>query len=202
VRSAFIVAAGAALAVAAGLVAVAGAVGGGHPVSAGPAAARPVTGVPSVGPAAFGPTDVAWLQLLTPMTDQAVRLAALARTRATDPGLRSLAGSIATAHGAELTRLRACEQRAGVGGQDVHAGHDMPGMTTAAEYAAAEQAAGGAFDRIVVDHLREYLEQSVKLAGSEDANGTEPGVRQLAADLARSRSAALSRLDAIAARQG
>ncbi|GAA5021175.1 DUF305 domain-containing protein [Kitasatospora paranensis] len=201
-RSAFIVAAGAALAVTAGLVAVAGAAGSGRPVPAGPAAARPATGVPSGGPGAFGPTDVAWLQLLTPMTEQAVRLAALAGTRAADPGLRSLAGSIATAHGAELSRLRACEQRAGVGATDVHAGHDMPGMTTAAEYTAAEQAAGSAFDRIVEDRLREYLEQSVKLAGSEDANGTEPGVQQLAADLARSRSAELSRLDGIAARQG
>ncbi|MFD9128548.1 DUF305 domain-containing protein [Kitasatospora sp. NPDC059571] len=197
-RSAFIVAAGAALLVTATLVAVAGVPGRAGPAR--PAAGGPVPAAArAASPGAFGPTDVAWLQLLTPMTDQAVRLAALARTRAADPRLRTLAAAVATGHGAELSRLRALEQRAGVAGTDVHAGHDMPGMTTAAEYTAAEQASAGAFDRIVEDRMREYLDQSVRLAGSEGANGSDPAVKQLAADLARTRAAELGELDRLAA---
>ncbi|MFF1869843.1 DUF305 domain-containing protein [Kitasatospora herbaricolor] len=157
-------------------------------------AGGPGTDVASTSGSAFNPTDLAWLQLAAPMTEQAVQLARLVTTRAASPDLRALATAVADADGAELARLHALLVRAGADQARPHEGHDMPGMTTAVEYAAAEQASGAAFDRLAGTYLREYLEQSVRLAGSESAAGREPATRELAADIRRNRAAELARL--------
>ncbi|MFC8455077.1 DUF305 domain-containing protein [Kitasatospora sp. NPDC057223] len=191
-RRAFIGAAVASLAVCGALAAVAlpGAGAAPGPVGA-PASAG--SRMPSAA-SAFNPTDVAWLQLAAPMTEQAVRLAALVADRAASPQLRELATAVGAADGAELARLNRLLAQAGADRDRPHEGHDMPGMTTPAEYAAAEQESGPAFDRLVSGHLREYLEQSVHLAGSEGSAGREPATRELAADIGRSRAAELARL--------
>ncbi|OKI29326.1 hypothetical protein A6A07_24550 [Streptomyces sp. CB03911] len=157
-------------------------------------AGGPGTDVASTSGSAFNPTDLAWLQLAAPMTEQAVQLARLVTTRAASPDLRALATAVADTDGAELARLHALLVRAGADQARPHEGHDMPGMTTAVEYAAAEQASGAAFDRLAGTYLREYLEQSVRLAGSESAAGREPATRELAADIRRNRAAELARL--------
>ncbi|MET9618926.1 DUF305 domain-containing protein [Kitasatospora indigofera] len=143
---------------------------------------------------AFNPTDLAWLQLAAPMTEQALQLTELVASRAASPDLRELAAAVTAADGAELTRLHALLVRAGADQARPHEGHDMPGMTTATEYAAAERESGAAFDRLVSTYLREYLEQSVRLADSENAAGRDRATRELAADVRLSRGAELARL--------
>ncbi|MEV6206973.1 DUF305 domain-containing protein [Kitasatospora sp. NPDC051914] len=184
-RRAFAGAALAALAVCGGLAAVA------RPAErSAPAAAAPVVAAP----APYNPTDTAWLQLLVPMTEQNIRLAELTAARAASPELRALAAEIAEGHRTELARLRELTRLGGVTGDNPHTGHDMPGMTTAAEYIEAEHATGADFDRLAALHLREYLEQSVRLAASESTAGSADAARRLAADLHRTRSAQLTRL--------
>ncbi|MFE3112268.1 DUF305 domain-containing protein [Kitasatospora indigofera] len=170
--------------------------GGGPGTAAGTAAGAgtSATDAASIAGAAFNPTDLAWLQLAAPMTEQALRLAELVTVRATSPDLRELAAAVTAADGAELTRLHALLVRAGADQARPHEGHDMPGMTTATEYAAAQQESGAAFDRTVSTYLREYLEQSVRLADSENAAGRDHTTRELAADIRRSRGAELARL--------
>ncbi|WP_329611813.1 DUF305 domain-containing protein [Kitasatospora herbaricolor] len=213
-RRAFVGAAVASLAVCGALAAVAvpGAAPERAPAAAATAARQAPGGVAGAGPGAaagtggagadvastagpaFNPTDLAWLQLAAPMTEQAVRLARLVTARAASPDLRELAAAVAGADGAELSRLHALLVRAGADQARPHEGHDMPGMTTAVEYTAAEQDSGAAFDRLVGSYLREYLEQSVRLADSECAAGREPATRGLAADIRRNRAAELARL--------
>ncbi|MFE2915387.1 DUF305 domain-containing protein [Kitasatospora indigofera] len=171
----------------------AGTVAGGGPGTAAGAGTSATDGA-SIAGAAFNPTDLAWLQLAAPMTEQALRLAELVTVRATSPDLRKLAAAVTAADGAELTRLHALLVRAGADQARPHEGHDMPGMTTATEYAAAQQESGAAFDRTVSTYLREYLEQSVRLADSENAAGRDHTTRELAADIRRSRGAELARL--------
>ncbi|MEV7182035.1 DUF305 domain-containing protein [Kitasatospora sp. NPDC093679] len=184
-RRAFVAAAVAALAVCGALAAVA------RP-SDRPAAAVAAPAAPSA--TAFNPTDAAWLQLLVPMTEQNVRLAELTAERATGPELRSLASEIAAGGRGDLARLQELTRLGGVSGDNPHTGHDMPGFTTAAEYAEAERTGGADFDRYAVLHLREYLEQSVRLADSESTAGAAASTRRLAADLRRTRAAQLARL--------
>ncbi len=191
-RRAFVGAAVASLAVCGALAAVALPGSGAAP---GPVGALASTaGSASAPESAFNPTDVAWLQLAAPMTEQAVRLAALAADRAASPQLRELAAAVSGADGAELARLRGLLVQAGADQVRPHEGHDMPGMTTPAEYAAAERESGPAFDRLVTTYLREYLDQSVRLADSERSAGREQATRDLAADIRRGRAAELARL--------
>ncbi|MCU7826235.1 DUF305 domain-containing protein [Kitasatospora sp. DSM 101779] len=166
------------------------------------AVARP-SDRPAAGPASvtvtpattvFNPTDAAWLQLLVPMTEQNIRLAELTANRATVPELRAIAGEIASSSRGDLARLQELTRAGGVAGDNPHTGHDMPGFTTAVEYTEAERATGADFDRHAVLHLREYLEQSVRLADSESTADSAATARQLAADLRRTRAAQLARL--------
>lgn len=187
-RRAFAGAAVAALAVCGGLAAVAWP-GGGTAPAAGPSAVPAATAA-----AVFNPTDVAWLQLVTPMTEQAVKFAELVNTRSSSPQLRALAAAVTDADRAELARLRELLVKSGGAGVNPHEGHDMPGMTTPAEYAAAEREQGAGFDRLAGTYLREYLQQSVHLAESENTAGGEQATRALAADIHRNRSAELGRL--------
>ncbi|GJF31290.1 DUF305 domain-containing protein [Kitasatospora sp. NE20-6] len=183
-RRAFVGAAVAALVLCGGLMAVARPGGG----PAAPAAGATASAAP------FNPTDVAWLQLAAPMTEQAVHLAGLVTARSASPELRALADTVTRGDTADLGRLRALIAQAGASGANPHEGHDMPGMTTAAEYAAVEQEQGAAFDRLATTHLREYLEQSVHLAEAESTAGSRPDVRALAADIRRNRTAELGGL--------
>ncbi|PBC70808.1 uncharacterized protein (DUF305 family) [Streptomyces sp. TLI_235] len=187
-RRAFAGAAVAALALCGALAAVAG------PSERPPVAASTAASAPAPSAAPFNPTDAAWLQLLAPMTEQNIRLAELTANRATAPELRALAAEIAGSHRGELARLHELTRLGGVTGDNPHTGHDMPGFTTATEYAEAERAGGTDFDRLAVQHLREYLDQSVRLADSESAAGGAPAARRLAADLRRARAAELARL--------
>ncbi|MCX5215196.1 DUF305 domain-containing protein [Kitasatospora sp. NBC_00240] len=203
-RRAFVGAAVASLAVCGALAAVAGpgpeaqrppaVAGAASPAVPGTVAVASATPSAPTPGSAFNPTDVAWLQLAAPMTEQALRLAELVAARASTPDLRELAAAVTGADGAELARLQALLVQAGADRARPHEGHDMPGMTTPAEFAAAEQESGAAFDRLVSTYLREYLEQSVRLADSESSAGKEPATRRLAADIRRGRAAELARL--------
>lgn len=100
---------------------------------------------PGVSPAPSGtapatPTDVGWVQLMTPMNQQAVKLLTLAAERAAEPRVRAFAVRLRTGHEAELNRLRPLLTRMGLPLTDVHAGHDMPGMVTEQDLEAAHAA--------------------------------------------------------------
>lgn len=83
---------------------------------------------------------VGWVQLMTPMNQQAVKLLTLAAERAAEPRVRAFAVRLRTGHEAELNRLRPLLTRMGLPLTDVHAGHDMPGMVTEQDLEAAHAA--------------------------------------------------------------
>ncbi|MEV4288445.1 DUF305 domain-containing protein [Nonomuraea bangladeshensis] len=78
-----------------------------------------------------------------------------------------------------------------------HAGHDMPGMITAAELARLRTAEGPAFDTLFTRHLRAHLRQSRSVTRSEQVSGADPGIKALAAAIERTRTTQLSALGAV-----
>ncbi|WP_406311487.1 DUF305 domain-containing protein [Streptosporangium sp. NBC_01639] len=137
----------------------------------------------------FNATDTAWLQLMIPMDERTLPLLDLGAERGHDPAVRRLAARIGKAHLAELGRLRKTLGRTGLPPTNVHAGHDMPGMVTAADLTALGAATGPSFDRLFADHLREHLDQSAALARSEQTAGADGDTRALAAAVERARAA-------------
>ncbi|MFG2507552.1 DUF305 domain-containing protein [Streptomyces rubiginosohelvolus] len=152
----------------------------------------PPTGTPT---AASTATDVGWVQLMTPMNQQAVKLLTLAAERAAEPRVRDFAVRLRTGQEAELVRLRALLTRMGLPGTDVHAGHDMPGMVTVRDLEAARAAEGPAFDRLVLAQIRDHLRQSAQVSRSETTSGGRADARELAAALVTARETSLAELE-------
>ncbi|WP_089117268.1 DUF305 domain-containing protein [Streptomyces sp. SS07] len=140
-------------------------------------------------------TDVGWVQLMTPMNQQAVKLLALAAERAAEPRVRDFAVRLRTGQEAELIGLRALLTRMGLPGTDVHAGHDMPGMVTVRDLEAARAAEGSAFDRLVLAQIRDHLRQSAQVSRSEITSGGRADARELAAALVTARETSLAELE-------
>ncbi|MFD4594488.1 DUF305 domain-containing protein [Streptomyces rubiginosohelvolus] len=152
----------------------------------------PPTGTPTATSTA---TDVGWVQLMTPMNQQAVKLLTLAAERAAEPRVRDFAVRLRTGQDAELVRLRGLLSRMGLPGTDVHAGHDMPGMVTVRDLEAARAAEGPAFDRLVLVQIRDHLRQSAQVSRSEITSGGRADARELAAALVTARETSLAELE-------
>ncbi|MEU9950867.1 DUF305 domain-containing protein [Streptomyces sp. NPDC047939] len=148
------------------------------------------------------PTDAAWVQLMTPMNEQAVVLLTLAGNRAVDSRTRSWAATLRTAQNSELARLRALLARMGLPDTNVHEGHDMPGMVTEHDLARARTVEGGAFDGFLVAQIGDHLRQSAQVSRSETKAGTRPDAKRLAAALVSARRAELDRLAGLSSRTG
>lgn len=147
------------------------------------------------GTASATPTDVGWVQLMTPMNQQAVKLLTLAAERAAEPRVRAFAVRLRTGHEAELTRLRPLLTRMGLPLTDVHAGHDMPGMVTEQDLEAAHAAEGPALDRLVLARVRDHLRQSARVSRSEITAGGRADARELARALVTAREGFLAELE-------
>jgi hypothetical protein len=70
----------------------------------------------------------------------------------------------------------------------------MPGMVTPALVTEAAATSGAAFDDLLRKHLREHMEQGMRLATSEAKAGVEPQTKALAAQMISDRDAYLPRL--------
>ncbi|WP_097973830.1 DUF305 domain-containing protein [Streptomyces sp. gb14] len=152
----------------------------------------PPTGTPTATSTA---TDVGWVQLMTPMNQQAAKLLTLAAERAAEPRVRDFAARLRIGQEAELDRLRALLTRMGLPATDVHAGHDMPGMVTVRDLEAARAAEGPAFDRLVLAQIRDHLRQSAQVSRSETTSGGRADARELAAALVTARETSLAELE-------
>ncbi|GAT67851.1 DUF305 domain-containing protein [Planomonospora sp. ID91781] len=153
-------------------------------------------------PGAFNATDVAWLQLMIPMTEQALDLLVSAPQRAADPEVARLAAELDAGHRAQLRTLRGLLKRSGTPPVNVHEGHDMPGMVTATELAEVNRVEGAAFDRLFTEHVGEYLRQSVQVARGEQGSGADRETRAFAAAVERTRAGELIRLTGLGGASG
>lgn len=129
---------------------------------------------------AFNPTDVAWLQLVVPMTENALSAARLAPDHAASPAVLAAARSVAAPSERLLTRLKSVRDRAGLPAADVHSGHRMPGMVTAADLVSLRTGRGAEFDQRLVALLRAHAAQLVVLARGERTSGADAETRELA----------------------
>jgi uncharacterized protein (DUF305 family) len=142
----------------------------------------------------FNATDVAWLQLMIPMTEQAVRLLDLAPDKTADPRITRLSKSLSADHRAELRRLHGLLDRSGVPYVNVHEGHNIPGMVTTDELKVITEAKGAAFDRLFAELTRDYLKQSVLVAQGEQGSGADTDTKAFAAAMAKAHTGELTRL--------
>ncbi|MER8070584.1 DUF305 domain-containing protein [Streptomyces sp. NPDC094034] len=167
-----------------------------------PSAERPAPAVSSSAPAPssgapFTATDSGWIQLMTPMNEQAGRLLALASAQESTPQLASWAAALAEEHRTELAQLRQLLGRMGLPGTNVHEGHDMPGMVTDADLDRARGLTGAEFDGFVRREIRAHLEQSQRVSRSESRAGGGEEAKRLAGRIADARAEQLRTLSSL-----
>ncbi|MDH2427185.1 DUF305 domain-containing protein [Sphaerisporangium sp. TRM90804] len=173
--------------------------------TAAPAATSSATPAPSAAPSSqhplavavsrgFGPTDLAWIELMIPMDESILRMLAVVPEKTGDSGLRRLAERLGEDHRAEVVKLRQLLLRAAAPENNPHQGHNMPGMVTDEEQKEMEAAKGAAFDRLFTGHLREHLKQSVIVADGERDAGIHKDTKALATAVAKARAAQLAEL--------
>ncbi|MCX5068988.1 DUF305 domain-containing protein [Micromonospora lupini] len=177
---------------------------GGVDPTAAPASAAPTPA--SAAPAPTSPvllngTDDAFIQLLLPMNEGALALidALDARPSGADPALRAVLGDIRAAHRAESVELRGLLAAGNRPEQNIHAGHQMPGMVTDVALAELRAAPAAEVPTRAVGLLRAHLAQTVVLCRGEQTAGGSPEVRTLAGRIQEARAA---ELDALARQPG
>ncbi|GGO31921.1 DUF305 domain-containing protein [Micromonospora parathelypteridis] len=170
------------------------------PATTPPATAPAATTVPAptgtAGP--FSPTDIAWLQLTVAMVERLLPVLDLVLARTTDPAWRHLAAQVGATLRTDLGKARRLLGDSLAPTTNPHEGHDMPGMVTAEELTALRSASGQPFLRLLAEHLRAHLTQSVLVASAERTNGVQPATTALAVAVVRDGTANLARLDRLA----
>ncbi|MFJ8965898.1 hypothetical protein ACIRG5_41565 [Lentzea sp. NPDC102401] len=100
--------------------------------------------------------------------------------------LARFAAELRASQADELVRLR---DRAGLPDTNPHAGHQMPGLVSEADLLAIRTDPSA-----LAKKLHEHLDQTAKLARSEQENGTDAATKEFAASVESSRRDQLTRL--------
>ncbi|RVX42629.1 uncharacterized protein (DUF305 family) [Nonomuraea polychroma] len=132
--------------------------------------------------AAFNDADVMFAQTMIPHHEQAVEMADLAATRASDPEVKKLATTIKAAQDPEIQTMRGWLTEWGKPESDPegHMGHGMPGMLSEQEMNRLEAAKGKAFDKLFVQQMIAHHKGAIKMARTEQKDGSNPQAKELA----------------------
>lgn len=147
----------------------------------------------------FNAADVEFAQNMIVHHEQALAMAELAETRASDPELVALAGDIWAAQQPEITTMTGWLD---TWGEPVEppGGHEqpgMPGMAPGDEMAALEKAAGVEFDRSFTRMMIAHHDGAIEMAGQVRTDGVNRDVDALAATIAQTQQAEVVRLEGI-----
>jgi uncharacterized protein (DUF305 family) len=147
----------------------------------------------------FNDADVMFAQMMIPHHEQAVEMAELAETRASDPEVVELAAQIKAAQDPEIDTMTGWLEAWGEPAEMDH-GMDMPGIMTDEEMAELEAAEGVEFDKVFVHHMIAHHQGAIEMAETEIADGQNAEAKELAAQIAESQTAEVAQLEGIMAR--
>ncbi|GAA3747030.1 DUF305 domain-containing protein [Plantactinospora mayteni] len=148
--------------------------------------------------------DIAFAQGMIPHHQQAVQMAELAESRASDPQVKSLASKIKAAQQPEIDQMTAWLREWGMptappstGGHTTHGsapGGATPGMMTDQDMAAMERATGNEFDRMFLEMMIRHHQGAVQMATTETAQGQNPAAKRLAEKINADQTAEISQM--------
>ena len=166
-----------------------------------PSAAAPKSG------ATFNATDVKFATGMIPHHRQAIDMAKTARSKATTPEVKTLADKIAKAQEPEIATmsgwLTAWGEPVPSPGAMHHGMDDMgqmPGMMTDQEMQDLSKATGKDFDRMFLQMMIKHHQGAVEMARTEQAQGQDPAVKQLAGKIAADQAAEIAEMQGMLAK--
>jgi uncharacterized protein (DUF305 family) len=159
--------------------------------------------------ASFNDADVMFAQMMIPHHKQAVEMATLADTQATDPQLKQLAAQIKSAQDPEITKMTGWLQAWGkpttapsghsMGGASSMPGMGggMPGMMSDADMTKLKAAKGKDFDRQFATMMIGHHNGAIQMARDEQTNGSSADAKALAKNIADSQQTEVATLQKI-----
>jgi len=152
--------------------------------------------------------DVSFAQDMIPHHAQAVVMAKMARTRASDPDVTALAADIEAAQGPEIEQMSGWLRTwgvkvpdadtetdgSGMGGMGGMDADDMPGMMTGGQMSRLGKASGADFDRMWLQLMIQHHQGAVEMAEAEQREGQNPDAVALAKKIEAAQTAEISRM--------
>jgi uncharacterized protein (DUF305 family) len=151
----------------------------------------------------FNAQDVAFAEQMIPHHRQAVEMATLAQTRASDPQVKELAAQIRAAQGPEIATMTGwlrkwgkkipSDSMHGSMGAD-HGMSSMPGMMSMDEMNGMEQATGAEFDRLFLQGMTRHHQGAVEMAKAEQTKGKDASAVALAKAIEQAQTKEIARM--------
>ena len=172
----------------------------------------PANGSVSVNPT-FNSADTMFARMMIPHHEQAVEMADLAETKATDPHIRQLATKISTGQQAEIATMKGwlaawgqpttmpscpgmhCMPSGTMPHDTMPSGMmpsgmpEMPGMMSGADMAKLKAATGTDFDKQFLQMMITHHQGAIMMARAELAHGTNPDAKALAGRIVQTQQA-------------
>ncbi|MFI7130701.1 DUF305 domain-containing protein [Nonomuraea sp. NPDC050153] len=148
--------------------------------------------------ASFNDADATFAQMMIPHHEQAVEMADLAETRASDKEVKELAAKIKAAQDPEIQTMKGWLTQWGKplpsGGMDHGMGHDMPGMMSADDMKKLEAAKGAAFDRQFAELMIAHHNGAIEMARTEQSQGSNAEAKELAKTIESAQQAEVAQM--------
>lgn len=148
-------------------------------------------------PVRYNSVDVWFVRMMIPHHSQALRMAALAPQRASDPQIRALAERVRAGQLAEIQALRGWLQERHLDPEDPRDGHDhasMPGMQSDAAMRRLTEARGAEFDRMFVEMMTDHHQGAITMATELLRVGIDETAQQLANSIAVEQGVEIDRM--------
>jgi uncharacterized protein (DUF305 family) len=157
----------------------------------------------SAGAAAFSAADVMFARMMIPHHREAIEMAEMAESRASDPEVKSLAAKIKEAQQPEIDTmtgwLSAWGQPAPMPGMSMPSmDHGaMPGAMSRADMATLEAAKGAAFDKQFLTMMITHHQGAITMAQDEIRDGSNTGTKALAQKIVTDQQAEITTMRTI-----
>lgn len=150
--------------------------------------------------------DVTFAQSMLPHHQQAVQMAQVAETRASNPEVKALAAKIEQAQEPEIEQLTGWLTNWGAPMPSASAGggHDMPGMNTQMpgmmtdkDMAGMKAATGAGFDKLFLQMMIRHHQGAIEMAKTEQQQGKDTAAKTLAANIEADQTAEITQMQAL-----
>lgn len=166
----------------------------GHETSTASHGAPAATTVSPQPGASFNDADAMFAQNMIPHHQQAVEMAELAETRATDPEVKELAAKIKAAQDPEIQTMQGWLKDWGKPAPSGGMHHGMPGVMSEEDMKRLEAAKDAKFDKLFVQLMIAHHKGAIEMAGTEQKQGTNADAKALAKNIESSQQAEVEQM--------
>ncbi|MEV1238655.1 DUF305 domain-containing protein [Nonomuraea sp. NPDC050022] len=132
----------------------------------------------------FNDADVMFTQMMIPHHEQAVEMAGLAPSRASDIEVTELAEKIKASQEPEIQTMKGWLTAWNKPEMSSHVGHEMPGLISEEAMEQLRKAKGKKFDKLFARHMIVHHNGAIEMVRTQEAEGADPKVKKVATHMA------------------